>query len=171
MSERFETRSDPWGNLQKSDHSNIWHHIYKQIPTYATYLWWQDSEIFTSLQFSRFVLVELQSEQFSNTQELLKLLEEIIIPYLKEERQNLNLQPDHWSLLIIDVFSGQMTDPVIQKLCDNHIKLVRVPPNMTHLFQPLDLTVNGAAKSYLKRRFTEWLCNDCQTARFWKADG
>ena len=49
-----------------------------------------------------------------------------------------------------------MTDPVLQKLRDNHIKLVRVPPNMTHLFQPLDLTVNGAAKSYFKRRFTEW---------------
>ena len=95
-------------------------------------------------------------KHFSNTQESVKLIEEIIIPYLKEERQNLNLLPDHWSLLIIDVFSGQMTDPVLQKLRDNHIKLVRVPPNMTHLFQPLDLTVNGAAKSYLKRRFTEW---------------
>ena len=49
-----------------------------------------------------------------------------------------------------------MTEPVMAKLRENHIKLVRVPPNMTHLFHPLDLTVNGAAKSYLKRRFTEW---------------
>ena len=27
---------------------------------------------------------------------------------------------------------------------------------MTQVFQPLDLTVNGSAKSYLKCRFTEW---------------
>ena len=27
---------------------------------------------------------------------------------------------------------------------------------MTHLFQPLDLTVNGYTKSFMKRHFTEW---------------
>ena len=27
---------------------------------------------------------------------------------------------------------------------------------MTNLFEPLDLTVNGYAKSYLKKLFTEW---------------
>ena len=27
---------------------------------------------------------------------------------------------------------------------------------MTHIFQPLDLTVNGSAKSFLKAKFTEW---------------
>ena len=29
----------------------------------------------------------------------------------------------------------------------------RVPANMTHFFQPLDLTVNGAAKRYMKKEF------------------
>ena len=33
---------------------------------------------------------------------------------------------------------------------------VRVPANMTNLFQPLDLTVNGSAKAFMKRKFTEW---------------
>ena len=27
---------------------------------------------------------------------------------------------------------------------------------MTHVFQPLDLTVNGAAKDFLKAKFAEW---------------
>ena len=27
---------------------------------------------------------------------------------------------------------------------------------MTRLFQPLELTVNGAAEAYMKKRFTEW---------------
>ena len=54
------------------------------------------------------------------------------------------------------VFGGQMTDPVLLKLRENSIFLVRVLPNMTNLFQPLDLTVNGAAKAFLKRKYTEW---------------
>ena len=27
---------------------------------------------------------------------------------------------------------------------------------MTHIFQPLDLAVNGSAKDFLKAKFTEW---------------
>ena len=49
-----------------------------------------------------------------------------------------------------------MTRVVLDKLQDNNIHLVRVPPNMINLFQPLDLTVNGAAKAYMKRCFTAW---------------
>ena len=49
-----------------------------------------------------------------------------------------------------------MTDPVIQKLKESKIKVTRVPVNMTNLFQPLVLTVNGSAKAFLKKKFTEW---------------
>ena len=49
-----------------------------------------------------------------------------------------------------------MTGPVMQKLKENNIKVTRVPANMTNLFQPLDLTVNGSAKAFMKRKFTEW---------------
>ena len=60
------------------------------------------------------------------------------------------------ALLILDVFSGQMTAPVTEKLAQNFIKYVKVPANMTNLFQPLDLTVNGSAKAFMKKKFTEW---------------
>ena len=49
-----------------------------------------------------------------------------------------------------------MTDSVLQLLKDNDILLVKVPPNMTHLFQPLDLSTNGWAKSFMKKKFTLW---------------
>ena len=39
---------------------------------------------------------------------------------------------------------------------ENHILFVRVPANMTNIFQPLDLTVNGSFKSLMKSKFTEW---------------
>ena len=40
-------------------------------------------------------------------------------------------------------------------MTENNITFVKVPATMTRIFQPLDLTVNGAAKAYMKKRFTE----------------
>ena len=50
-----------------------------------------------------------------------------------------------------------MTEEVTSLLHDNNVLLVRVPSDMTHLFQPLDLTVNGHCKAYMKSKF-ETLC-------------
>ena len=90
-------------------------------------------------------------KHFSN-----KLTDEIITPYVEKELEILDLGEQQQALLIINVFSGQMTDPVIEKLKENNIKLTRVPANLTNLFQPPDLTVNGSVKAFLKKKFTEW---------------
>ena len=52
----------------------------------------------------------------------------------------------------MDVFKGQMTTPVIDKLVENNILLVKV----THICQPLDVAVNGTAKQFMKRKFIDW---------------
>ena len=98
-------------------------------------------------------------KHFSNTTESIKLIHEIILPYVERERRRLDseCQP---ALLIIDVFRGQMTRPVLDLLKENDILLVRVPANMTHIFQSLDLTVNRSAKSFFKQKFTEWHSNE-----------
>jgi len=56
----------------------------------------------------------------------------------------------------MDVFTGQMTTEVINAYEKANILIVNVPANMTKYYQPLDLTVNGYAKSFFKRKFTEW---------------
>ena len=58
-------------------------------------------------------------------------------------------------MMIIDVFSGQMINLVTENLKGNNMKLTRVPVNMTNLFQPLELTINGFAKIFLKKKFAE----------------
>ena len=68
----------------------------------------------------------------------------------------LNLDEKQPALSIIDVFSAQMTKSVIDKMAENYIIFVKVPANMTRIFQPLDLTVNGSTKAFMKKRFTEW---------------
>lgn len=95
-------------------------------------------------------------KHYSNTAESIKLIKEVIVPYLEKERASLKLSHLHPSLLIMDVFRGQMTEDVLNTLKENNILLVRVPANMTHLFQPLDLTVNGNFKSFMRKRFSEW---------------
>ena len=40
---------------------------------------------------------------------------------------------------------------------------VSVPANMTHFFQPLDLTLNGEAMRFMKERFTKWYAEEVQT--------
>ena len=59
----------------------------------------------------------------------------------------------------MDVFKGQMKSEVLTILNDNNICLANIPPNMTKYYQPLDLTVNGHAKSYLKNKFDIWCGN------------
>ena len=114
------------------------------------------AQSFPRFNFPNSFSLSANPKHFSNTQESLKLLDEVIIPYINSERENLGVENDQETLLIMDVFSGQMTDPVKEKLRQNNILLVRVPANMTNLFQPLDLTVNGSFKAFMKQKFTEW---------------
>ena len=69
---------------------------------------------------------------------------------------------DQMALPIIDVFRGQMTEPVLNFIKEYKICLVKVPANMTDIFQSLDLTVNRSAKSFFKRKFTQWYSSQIQ---------
>ena len=71
------------------------------------------------------------------------------------ERERLNL-PTQKALVIFDVFKGQITYKVLDHFKENNIATVFVPANMTGQLQPLDLTVNGYAKKYCKKKFNEW---------------
>ena len=94
----------------------------------------------------------------SNTEEVLKHLSEIVIPYVNAERAKLgNL--DQFALLIWDVFRGQKTDEVTSLLAENKILIEYVPNNMTDEFQVLDLTVNKWLKGVIKGKFQDWFAN------------
>ena len=95
-------------------------------------------------------------KHYSNTAESIKIIEEIIVPRTEFQRKKLNLSPDAPALLIMDVFRGQMTSEVMDLLAKENILVSCVPNNMTHLFQPLDLTVNSWAKRYMKEKFASW---------------
>ena len=67
---------------------------------------------------------------------------------------------------MMDMFRGQMTQEVVSLLGTNNFWLVKVPNNMMHLFQPLDVTVNGHCKSFTKAKFAEWYRKQIENVMF-----
>ena len=51
-------------------------------------------------------------------------------------------------------------DDHVAQILDSLIKAVKVPANMTHFFQPLDLTVNGSAKNFMRKKFVTWYAEE-----------
>ena len=112
-----------------------------------------------TVKFPRGYLLSANPKHYSNKEETLKHLKEVIVSHIQNERKTLRLDADYPALLIMDVFKGQMAPDVLNMLKANNIFLTKVPTNMTNLYQSLDLTMNGYAKSFLKRMFTEWFAS------------
>ena len=70
---------------------------------------------------------------------------------IKAQNQILE-NPNQAALFDFDVVRGQITDEVISHLTRNNIYFVR----KAYLFQPLNLTVNGNCKKFMKNKFSEW---------------
>ena len=106
-------------------------------------------------KFPKTFFLSVNPRHFSNTFELIKIIDEVIISYVEVQRQILG-NPNQAALLAFDVFRVQITDEATSHLTRNNIYFVKLPNNMTHLFQPLDLTVNGNCKKFMKKKFSEW---------------
>ena len=103
-------------------------------------------------KFPRGFAISQNPKHYSNEDETLTLIDKVIVPYVERKRKELKLAPAQKALLIWDVFRGQKTTKVL--------KIVSVPANMTHFFQPLDLAVNGEAKRFMKDKFTTWYLDE-----------
>ena len=79
----------------------------------------------------------------------------IIIPSFEAMREELELPKDQKCLLIYDVSKAQITDKYREHFEKSNIAYVQVPPNLTHIFQLVDLNVNEFAKLSLKLRFQD----------------
>ena len=77
--------------------------------------------------------------------ESLKFVNEILIPYVNQERKRLNIS-NQKALVVFDVFRGHLTKIVLKHLDYKNFVVTFVPANMAHLYQPLNLTINGYAK-------------------------
>ena len=118
------------------------------------------------VNFPKSFSLRANPKYYSNEQGSIKALEEIIIPYVKKERERLGMEKDQAALLIRDVFKGQKTRTVLKVLSNNNILLQSVPANFIYLFQPLDVQggPNGFVKRLMKRKFTDWYASQITLA-------
>ena len=108
------------------------------------------------IEFPEGFNVTHSENHWSNEEKAIEHLQMVIFPYLEKAKEDLNLPQDQKSLLIFDVFKGQITQRVLDLIAENDCVCVYVPPNLTHIFQVLDLWINGYAKQFLNGKFSEW---------------
>ena len=89
-------------------------------------------------------------------------LKEIFLPYVQQKRQMLGLPLNHTALALFDVFKGQQTESVTSIFEANDITVVPIPANCTDRLQPMDLSVNKAAKDFQHKKFREWYTTEVQ---------
>ena len=115
----------------------------------------KNSKGFPRVKFPESFTVSSNEKHYSNKQESLKLLDDVIIPYVEMEKEKLEL-PTQAVLMIMDASKDEMTTPALQKIGSNNIQLAKVPPNLAHFYQPLEVTLNDVAKQIKKRKFADW---------------
>ena len=91
-----------------------------------------------------------------NEETMVAYIESVIVPYMTQKRRQLGLDLKHSGLVILDEFKGQTTSRVLNLLQSNNLMYVIVPPNCTDRLQPLDVSVNRAAKQFLRSKFENW---------------
>ena len=83
-------------------------------------------------------------------------LDKILLPFIDRKRSENKLNITHPALVIYDAFCGQCTQKILEKLETNNVHVTIVPANCTDRLQPLDLSVNKAAKELLHKQFNAW---------------
>ena len=83
-------------------------------------------------------------KHWSNETETVRLINSVLVSYIKRVEEEKALPRDPKSLLKWDAFKAQSTKKVEDTLVSYNIEAVMVPNNMTHLLEPLDLITSGS---------------------------
>ena len=90
-------------------------------------------------------------------------INKIILPYVKQKREELMLAVDHPAVIIFDSFKAQCTSELLTILDENNINVILIPANCTDRLQPLDISVNKAVKDFLRSKFQEWFAKQVKS--------
>ena len=99
-------------------------------------------------------------KHWSNEGTMLQYISDVIVPFVSRVRDDLGVGKEQAALAIFDRFRGQLTANVFEALEDCNIQSVLVPAGCTDQLQPLDLTVNKVAKSFLRQEFQQWYAEE-----------
>ena len=98
---------------------------------------------------------------WANEETCLRFFENIIFPHIRKLRETLEA-PSQKALVIMDNFSSQTTPLVQEKVEEEGVVVVMVPPGTTDRLQPLDVSTNKSAKDFLREKFRHWYAAEIQ---------
>lgn len=101
------------------------------------------------------------ANHWSTEETMIAYINEVVEPYVRSVREDLGME-DQAALAIFDHFKGQLTPKVTECLESYNIQSVLVPPSCTDRLQPLDISVNKAAKTFLRAEFQAWYAGKLQ---------
>ena len=81
---------------------------------------------------------------------MLQYIDNVITPFVSRTRHLLGKDYDQAFMGIFDNFNGQLTLKVMERLEYYNVQSVIVPACCTDRLQPLDISVNKAARSFLQ---------------------
>ena len=93
---------------------------------------------------------------WANTQTTIRLINNVVLPYVATVRERIELPTDYPAIVIFDAFKGHKGPEIDTLLRENHLLPVPVPNNCTDRLQPIDLSVNKPIKDHLRNKFTAW---------------
>ena len=95
---------------------------------------------------------------------MLEFIDKVIVPYVTQTREKLQLASDQPALTLFDIFKAHSCESVLEKLCQHHIYQVFIPAGFTGELQPLNLTVNSLFKASMKAHFSCWYSTEVKEA-------
>ena len=90
--------------------------------------------------------VTYSKNHYSNEYTMKGYIHKIILLYITKKRLDVKLSPDYPALILVDNFKAQCTLSLLQTLDDNNVIVLLITPNCTNKLEPLDISVNKAAK-------------------------
>ena len=100
--------------------------------------------------------VDHSANHWSNSETMQNYADNVLIPYIEDVRDALDLPLRQPAVAVLDVFAAHRTDEFLKKLRDNAIIPIYVSAGCTGELQPLDVSTNLPFKNKLKESFQEY---------------
>ena len=109
----------------------------------------------TGIREGEDLILEYQPKSYINNSLFSKYIDDVILKYVKEVRKN-ELYRDEPAVILCDNCTSHLDDKLLQKLAENNIRLITIPPHSSHIFQPLDLVTFGVFKKEMLRATSKY---------------
>ena len=107
---------DHWGRGKKKHYSYICSYLVREFLPVQLIYGGKTEQSLPRYKFPNSFCPSVNEKHYSKKKESIKFFNEVIIPYIKEVHLSENLTSDQYALVIMDVFTGQMTSDVLNLL-------------------------------------------------------